>query len=383
MATNHGVYTTFTDTSVSTVNTATSGIPFVVGAAPLSSAEEPATAGTPVLATSWDEAVEQLGYSDDWDTYTLCEFMYSHFKLYGCQPVIFLPVGESATTATVAAGFEAVDLCIAKFGIAPDILCAPGYSSNTTVASVMSAKAAAVSGLLRAIALVDIDADSYTDAVTAKNSGSWDEYEIACWPMVTNGDYKFHMSTALAGKLAALDTENGGVPYDYPSNKTAKIDGLCDSSGNEIILTKAQADVVVEAGVLTALCFLSGWTFWGNYTAVYPSETDVAKYFIGIRRTLLWIANTLVSTFWSKVDKPMTRRLVDNILDSANIWLNGLASQDYLHGGRVEMLDSENPSTDLMAGKLKLHVYVAPPSPAQEIDFVVEYDADYVTAAFS
>lgn len=53
----------------------------------------------------------------------------------------------------------------------------------------------------------------------------------------------------------------------------------------------------------------------------------------------------------------------------------------YLLGARVEMLENENPLTNLMAGIIKLHVYMTPPSPAQEIDFVLEYDASYVTSA--
>ena len=89
----------------------------------------------------------------------------------------------------------------------------------------------------------------------------------------------------------------------------------------------------------------------------------------------------LVKTFWSKLDKPMTRRLIDTVLDSANIWLNGLVGMGYLLGARVEMLENENPLTNLMAGIIKLHVYMTPPSPAQEIDFVLEYDASYVTSA--
>ena len=64
-----------------------------------------------------------------------------------------------------------------------------------------------------------------------------------------------------------------------------------------------------------------------------------------------------------------------------SIWLNGLVGAGYLLGARVEMLESENPLTSLMAGKIKLHIYMTPPSPAQEIDFVLEYDADYVTSA--
>ena len=96
-----------------------------------------------------------------------------------------------------------------------------------------------------------------------------------------------------------------------------------------------------------------------------------------------WIGNTLIKTFWNKLDKPMNRRLIDSIVDSANIWINGLTGRGYLLGGRVEMLESENPLTDLMAGILRVHVYMTPPSPAQEINFTLEYDASYVQSALA
>ena len=73
----HGIYVSQQATSVSTPVVADSGVPFVVGLAPVQSAESPVQAGKPVLCTSWAEAVEKLGYSDDWKTYTLCEMMYS------------------------------------------------------------------------------------------------------------------------------------------------------------------------------------------------------------------------------------------------------------------------------------------------------------------
>ena len=79
----------------------------------------------------------------------------------------------------------------------------------------------------------------------------------------------------------------------------------------------------------------------------------------------------------------MNRRLIDTILDSANIWLNGLVGQGYLLGGRAEMIEAENPVTNLMQGIMKIHLYITPPSPAQEIDFTLEYDASYVEAAFA
>lgn len=469
---NHGVYVSEQATSVSTPVVAASGVPFVVGVAPVQSAENAAKAGIPVLCTSWAEAVEKLGYSDDWGTYSLCEFMYSHFKLFGCQPVVFcnlldpstmseevvsadiavsnhkitLPFeaindatlvvkgeggagsayvagtdysayydGENlvievmadgacyaATTlnvaytkvvttgidaAAVAEAFESVELCLTTIGTVPDLLCAPGYSHDSVVAAVMATKAAGINGLFPAKALIDIScaadgAEVYSDVLTKKTAANVvDENEIPCWPMLGLGDYKFHYSTQLAGLIAQVDSANGGCPYESPSNKNLQCDRLILEDGTEVSLTHAQANVLNGIGVMTALNFMNGWVAWGNYTACYPANTDVKDYMIPVSRMFDWVGNTLIKTFWTKLDKPMTRRLIDSILDSARIWLNGLVGREYLLGARIEMLESENPLTDLMAGIIKLHVYMTPPSPAQEIDFILEYDANYVTSA--
>ena len=58
MALNLGVHVYEKATAVSTPVLADVGIPFVVGAAPAHAAADPAKANVPVLATSWDEAVE-------------------------------------------------------------------------------------------------------------------------------------------------------------------------------------------------------------------------------------------------------------------------------------------------------------------------------------
>ena len=63
---NHGVYVSEQATSVSTPVVADSGIPFVIGAAPVQSAAAPSAPGMPVLCTSWAEAVEKLGNYADW-----------------------------------------------------------------------------------------------------------------------------------------------------------------------------------------------------------------------------------------------------------------------------------------------------------------------------
>ncbi len=93
---NLGVHVFEKATSVSIPVVADSGLPYVVGLSPIHTASKPGKVMAPVLVTSWDEAVEKLGFSYDWKTYPLCEFMYSHFQLFGCQPVIFCNVMDPA-----------------------------------------------------------------------------------------------------------------------------------------------------------------------------------------------------------------------------------------------------------------------------------------------
>lgn len=610
MPVNYGIRAKEVATSIATPNVADCGLPFVVGTAPLHTAEKPAKVGIPVLCTSWSEAVEKLGFSYDWESYTLSEFMYSHFQLFQSQPVIFcnvldpvknttdlekksydvtnnavaLPFGATDLTITrpaeaypdlclipdkdmanavltakgsktvdggaytfivklaeekdvstfhllvnvtangktysmktsdtgkftnvhftlnsagkqvdfvdgkkgsggidlsnftgdikvevftcsekitaetypdaekltlieeatfhlekgrgpdyltegedyvldydaddnicnvqlldgslaydskaleivgktinpeaikdtdIVAGINAIDLCMTVTGKVPDLICAPKYSQSTNVSAVMAAKAENILGLFTGKAVIDLDMSEVTDysqAIQYKNSKNLvDPNLILCWPMVKQGDYTFHLSTQLCGLMAKTDTANDGVPYESPSNLNLQMDSCVLPDGTEVNLTFEQANVLKDNAITTALNFMQmGWVAWGNYTACYPANTDVKDYFIPISRMFDFVKTTLIRTFWSKTDKPMTRRLIDTIVDSTNIWLNGLTASEKLYGARVEVLDDENPLTDLMNGIIRVHVYIAPPPPMQECDFVLEYDPSYVEAA--
>lgn len=480
-----GVHVYEKATSVQTPKVATVGIPFVVGTAPVQSAAKPAKSNVPVLVTSWDEAVEKLGFSYDWESYTLCEFMYSHLQLFGAQPVIFCNINDpasmkreeaaadytvadhrvavsvdaiadtikvsvaegagetaatralerdtdysilydrddtdtyvcivelledgsaydaetvsvaysaadpkTATVADVVDGVAQVDACLTAVGLVPDLIAAPGWSHNTVVAAVMATKAAAINGLFKGKAV--IDADSGEDGVTEysqlsgyKNKNNFvDVDQILCWPMVQLGDYRFHLSTQLCGLMATVDAGNRGIPYESPSNKNLKMDACVLADGTPVNLTWNQVDLIAGSwGVVTAVNFLdSGWVAKGNYTACYPGNTDVKDQFIPVSRMFDFIGNTLIRTFWSKLDKPMTPALRDSILQTCNIWLGGLTGGGYLYGARAEMLAEENPLTSLLDGIITLHIYNAPPVPAQEIDFILEYDVSYMETALA
>ena len=284
-------------------------------------------------------------------------------------------------------GFELVNDCFPRFRLVPGILLAPGYSSDPEVAAVMAAKASNINELFKAISIVDAPADTvkqYSGVAGWKNQNNvTDPYQICCWPMLSMDGVLYHMSTQLAGLLGQVDSENDDVPYVSPSNKNFQMTASVLADGDEVWLTPENASYLNGEGVVTALNFIGGWKCWGNRTACYPAVTDPKDAFIPLRRMFSWIGNTLVQTYWQRVDFPLNRRQVDTIVDSVNIWLNGLAARQYILGGRIEFNSDENSTTDLMDGIARFHVYVTPPSPNREIDFVLEYDADYLSALFA
>ena len=105
--------------------------------------------------------------------------------------------------------------------------------------------------------------------------------------------------------------------------------------------------------------------------------------FISVRRIFNFVNNYLVLTYWQKVDDPMDGTLIESIIDSVNIWCNGMVSAGALLAGRVEIHEDENPTTDLLAGIIKFHLYLTPAIPAENISFILEYDTNALSALFA
>ncbi len=286
-------------------------------------------------------------------------------------------------------GMETLNQVFPLTRLVPGIVMAPGWSHIPAVEAIMKAKAGNINEHFTAITLVDIPSDStgatkYSDVPTWKNEHNYTGVnEVACWPMVKQGDKLYHMSTQLLGVISTADSsDEDGVPYQSPSNKSMQIEGLCLEDGTEVVMEPEQANYLNGQGIVTALNFIGGWKAWGNNTACYPADTDAKDRFIPLRRMFNWHASTFIQTYWQKVDNPTNRRLIDCVIDSENIRLNGLAAREVILGGRVEFLDSENPKTALLNGKIKFHTYFTPPIPAEDIENVIELDTDYLDTLF-
>lgn len=96
MANEHGIYVTESPTSLPLPTIAQNGVPVYFGTAPVNMAETPAL-NKPVLCESYDEAVRSFGYSDDFDSFTLCAAIYAHFIKAGVGPIVLVNVLDPAT----------------------------------------------------------------------------------------------------------------------------------------------------------------------------------------------------------------------------------------------------------------------------------------------
>ncbi len=292
-------------------------------------------------------------------------------------------VGTGKTT-----GIALVDGAFPRFREVPSIGLAPKFGEDPAVAAILAEKMGSINGVFRGIAITDIPSDGiskvtiYSDVPAYKVSTNLVSEDLyLCWPKIKFGDRTMRMSIQAAGLMASTDVERGGIPYASPSNKNLKMTS-CVANGEEVWLDLNQANYLNSQGIATALNFEGGWKLWGNRTACFPDVTDPKDTFITSRRMMAWYGNRLTLTWWQKIDWPIIRRLVQTIVNSEQINLNSLTASEAILGGRISFLQSENSITDLMNGKIKFHVYLGLAMPAEEIDFDLEYDPNYVEVLF-
>lgn len=484
----HGVTWRDVPTSIRSPITADSGVPVVVGLAPVHMASSPAPINVPRVYASYEEAVAEMGFSRDFATYTLCEVMYNYFVLFNTGPIILINVFDPATnmktpvvdeatamangqavvadkpdvilstvvvkdtagtatyvldtdytiaynddgfvvinripggtiadtTASVkvsytqadpaaldkvdiiggiddttgkGTGLEAVEDVFPLHAIVPGILLAPGFSQDPEVAAVMEAKGDNINGCFRCISYVDLDSEvilKAQDAYAWKNSNNYVSNRLtAFWPRVAIDDTVSWMSTQAGALTEWVDNSNANVPVESPSNKNLKMNrtvcGPIDAP-TDIVFAKSSADMLNGQGIVSAINWIGGWKLWGNNTSIYPSNSDVKDRWIPVRRMTDWVGNTIVLTVFQFVDKPGNRRLIDSIIDSLNIWLNSLVASGNALGARVEFRHDENPDTEILNGHYKFHLFAAYPTPAEWIEFLLEFDVTYLEALFT
>ena len=97
----HGVYIQEVDTAITPARRVTASLPVVIGLAPTWKTElhRLDNVNVPQLCESYADFQSFCGEDDTWSDYTLCEFAWAFFQVYGMGPAVFVNAFDPYGTA--------------------------------------------------------------------------------------------------------------------------------------------------------------------------------------------------------------------------------------------------------------------------------------------
>lgn len=292
----------------------------------------------------------------------------------------------------VATGISCVRDVYARCHVIPATLLAPGYDDQASVGAALIAETKEIDGVFRSFALLSLNTGNDTGKWTVaglktdKENAAYASADAAVlWPLYVKAgsdNICMHFSAVFGAGMQALDAANGDCPCQAPSNVNMGITGagfVASDGFKELNLNLDQAADVNGLGITTA-CWKQGWKTAGVETSLYPDVTDVKDRFISVRRMMSWQANVFIVRYMDRLDSNISHRAIEALVNDENVRCNALTAQGKWAGGRIEFRDTENPITDILAGKVRFYQYVAPFTPAKEIYDTLEYSADILKA---
>lgn len=298
-------------------------------------------------------------------------------------------IGSVDPTTLKAKGMECIKEIFSNYSMIPSYVIAPGYTTNE-LRAILDTKGSLIDLKWKAMTIVELPEETkYGEAIKYKKENNWiDEDQIVTFGKVRMGEKYFNQSIFAAFLSASVDAGNEGVPYESPSNKNIKAEGIAYKVGEKyenISLSEMEANLLNENGICTIITRPNGTVFWGNRTSVFQpgGNTDPKDIWIPFKRMFKYIGNTIMLNNENHVDKPMTFSRASNIKMNINIWLNSLVAAEKLLGASVDFLREENSDQDLVNGKFKWHIYLGTITPGETLHFVLEYDGQYLSGYFA
>jgi phage tail sheath protein FI len=239
-------------------------------------------------------------------------------------------------------------------GVRPRVLGAPGLDS-APVAAALGTIAQKLNGMAY---LYCADADSVEDAILYRENFSLRE-QMLLWPETTGGAGD---TVARALGLRARIDEVTGWHKTLSNVAVNGISGLANPVFFDLQDASTPAGLLNDAPV-TTIVRMNGYRFWGNRTCsdeplfAFESATRTAQV---LRDS---ISNGLV---WA-VDKPLTKGLVRDIVETINADFREKVAQGRLIGGSCWFDPSLNSANDLAAGKLVIDYDYTPCAPVEDL----------------
>lgn len=257
-------------------------------------------------------------------------------------------------TGGVATGMQCLLDAQAQLGIRPRILGCPGLDDQEVTAEMVI-----IAKRLRAMVYARAVGDEVADVLTYREEFAARELMLI-WPNFTNQFAGDAVARAM-GLRARIDEEQGW----HKTLSNVAVDGV---SGIDKSVYFDLQDASTPAGVLndgqvTTMVRMNGYRFWGNRTC--SDEPEFA--FESAVRTAQVLQDTIAEGIAWAVDKPMTRGLIKDIIETINAEFRSLKAQGRIIDGQAWFDPALNSQTDLAGGKLTIDYDFTPAAPAENI----------------
>lgn len=256
-----------------------------------------------------------------------------------------------------ATGLQALLQAKADFGFDPRILGCPGLDTQA-----VATELAGIADKLRGFAYVQCDGADKADAVAYRANFSskrimllWPQFKG--WDTVSSSEDTLDPVARALGLRAFIDHEQGW--HKSLSNVSVNgVTGLSKSVHWDLQNPNTTANYL-NSHEITCLIREDGYRFWGNRTC---SEDPFAAFEVAVR-TGDFLRDTIAEAHLWAIDKPMTRVLVDDIVEGINSKLRELKSAGKIIDGKAWLPKDMNTVTSLSAGILRIdydYIFVPP-----------------------
>lgn len=290
------------------------------------------------------------------------------------------------TKDEIIAGIQKLDVVYSERFEIPNLVAAPGWSQIPEVYNALVSGAQKIDGHWDAFVYADlplVQADGTTAVDTIEKAIAWKnangftaERSKVFWPMAVKNDGKtYHLSTLGMVETLRIDYEHDSIPMETCGNKAVPV--VKQYFGNsDNAFGQARGRDLAAAGITTVVPWAGEWVLWGDHTAAYAygaNEEPRAIFDVSLRM-LFHITNSFQQEWSPRIDRPMTLRLRDEIINREQEKLDAYASIGALIGSpTVEFLESDNTTTDMMNGDFVWNILVTPTPPLKSATVKVAY----------
>jgi phage tail sheath protein FI len=271
-------------------------------------------------------------------------------------------------------GLQALLGAEAQLGVRPRIIGAPGLDTHAVTTALVT-----VAQKLRAMAYAAAIGADVATAVTYAGQFSARELMLL-WPN-TSSAFSGDLVARALGLRALIDGTQGW-------NKTLSNVALNGITGMSQPVYFDIQDSATDAGVLnggniTCLVNANGYRLWGNRT----TSDDPLFAFESATRASQFLQDTIAQGLLWAIDKPLTRGLITDIIETVNALFRGLVSAGRLVGASAWYDPAHNDQTALSGGKLVIDYNFTPTAPLESLTLnqmiTDQYYADFSTITTS